>query len=37
VERLKVQFGDLNTRKDGFETQLGDISYKINILVNTGS
>jgi len=26
VERLNVQFGGLNTRKDGFETQLGDRS-----------
>ena len=37
VERLKVQFGGLNTRKDGFETKLGDIGYKINILVDKGS
>lgn len=34
VEHLKVQFGGLNTRKDGFETQLSDVSTKINQLVD---
>ena len=37
MDRLKVQFGRFSTRLDGFQTQLGDISYKINILAEKES
>ena len=33
LDRLKVQFGGLNTRVQGVETLLGDIDTKINLLV----
>jgi len=36
LDRLKVQFGGLNTRMEGVETTLGDITAKINLLVANG-